>query len=342
MIQFVSLEKEEDLPPQNVITQNTDLELLDAYSKAVVGASQKVSSSVVHIKVKKAQTTRKRGRNKNNYGNGSGFIITPDGFIVTNSHVISNATEIRVALPDGREFEASLVGDDPATDLAVLRIYASDLKAIPFGDSQKLQVGQLAIALGNPFGFEYTLTAGVVSALGRSLRSQSGRLIDDVIQTDAALNPGNSGGPLVNSNGEVIGINTAVILPAQGICFAIASNTAKYVITRLMMEGKVRRSYIGIAGQSVRLVPNVLKKHQLNPKKHPSGVMVRSIEPDGPVYNSELRKGDVIIQFNEHTITGIDHLHKLLTEEQIGQKAVLKILRSNRMIEVLVIPAEVV
>ncbi len=339
MIQFVNVEKEESIPPNDISTGlNEDFHLLDAYSKAVVSASNKVSQSVVHIKVKKKGGNRRKRRG--NYGNGSGFIITPDGFIVTNSHVVSDAENIKVALPDGREFEASLVGDDPATDLAVIRIYADELKAIPFGDSQKLQAGQLAIAIGNPFGFEYTLTAGVVSALGRSLRSQSGRLIDDVIQTDAALNPGNSGGPLVNSRGEVIGINTAVILPAQGICFAIASNTAKYVITRLMMDGKVRRSYIGIAGQAVHLNPNILKQNELDSALHRTGVMVRSLEADGPVYNSELRKGDVIVGFNKERVTGIDDLHKLLKEDQIGQKATLKVLRKGRLREVVVIPAE--
>ncbi len=347
MIQFIQtgLEEEPSVPQSDEAVneeRKNDFALLDAYSKAVVTSSQKVSRSVVHIKVKKdVKNRRGRGRNRQNpYGSGSGFIITPDGFVVTNSHVVSGAKEIEAALSDGRTFKAELIGDDPATDLAVIRIAADDLHAIPFGDSQRLMVGQLAVAIGSPYGFEHTVTAGVVSALGRSLRTQSGRLIDDVIQTDAALNPGNSGGPLVNSRGEVIGVNTAVILPAQGICFAIASNTARYIITRLIMDGKVRRSYIGIAGQSTRIPDKLLRAMDMMHDKKKTGVQVISTEADGTAYNSELRAGDIIVGFEGERITGIDDLHKLLTDEMIGNKVQLQVIRRGKKEEVIVIPGE--
>ena len=314
-----------------------DHQLLDAYSQAVVAAYQKVNQSVVHIKVKKGKQSNRR--NKKNQGSGSGFILTQDGFIATNSHVVEGATEIRAALSDGTEHLAELIGNDPATDLAVIRIYVEGLIPIPFGDSKKLQVGQLAIAIGNPYGFESTVTAGVVSALGRTLRTQNGRLIDDVIQTDAALNPGNSGGPLINTFGEVIGINTAVILPAQGICFAIAANTAKYVITKLMSEGKIRRSYLGIAGQTIFIPAPILKRNELS-LRHKSGIYVRSVEPDGPAHNAFLQKGDVIIGINDMAVLGIDDLHKILTEEFIGQKVKVQLLRNKKLTMVEAIPSE--
>lgn len=313
-----------------------DTRLLDAYSQTVTQVAKKISEAVVQIRVDKPRSANRRGPRQPS-GAGSGFIISSDGYVVTNSHVVSNASKIVVVLQDGREFKAKLIGDDPATDLAVVQIDAERLSTASFGNSDELQVGQLAIAIGNPFGFQYSLTAGVVSALGRTLRSNSGRLIDDVIQTDAALNPGNSGGPLVNSFGEVIGVNTAVILPAQGLCFAVASNLAQYVVGKLILDGKVRRGYIGIAGQVVQLPKTAIGSLQLEVK---SGILVQQIEPDAPAYTSELEQGDVIIGFNGHPVHSIDDLHKLLQENTIGQKQELIVLRRGRKERVKVIPAE--
>lgn len=339
MQQFIS----HDVPTEDQPSQfpQKDAELLDAYSRTVIGVTQQVHEAVVQIKVQKPQSEQvpqRRGRRPNQpYGSGSGFIISSDGYIVTNSHVVHKATKIEVALQDGRFFIGKLIGEDPATDLAVVQINADRLITATFGDSDQLQVGQLAVAIGNPYGFQYSVTAGVVSALGRTLRSESGRLIDDVIQTDAALNPGNSGGPLVDSSGKVIGVNTAVILPAQGLCFAVASNLAKYVVGKLILEGKVRRGYIGIAGQVIRLNPRTVNHHSLAVK---SGILVQQIEPDGPSYNSELEMGDVIIGFNAAPISSIDDLHKLLDESTINQPVELKVLRRGRKERVRVIPAE--
>ncbi|RMG19854.1 MAG: PDZ domain-containing protein [Bacteroidetes bacterium] len=311
-------------------------QLLDAYSRAVVHAAEAVSPSVVNIRVK-AKASRMGRRRRPGEGGGSGFVLTPDGFIVTNSHVVSQAEEIRVSLPDGRSYSATLVGDDPSTDLAVIRIAEDKLPAVAFGNSRELRVGQLAIAIGNPYGFEYTVTAGVVSALGRSLRSQAGRLIDDVIQTDAALNPGNSGGPLVNSRGQVIGVNTAVILPAQGICFAIAANTASYIVSRLITQGRIRRAFLGIAGENVRLPGRIA---QLLNRSRKMGVLIRSVEADTPAHNQALQAGDVIISYNELTVAGIDDLHRLLDESQIGKKATLGVIRAGKLEKVEVVPGE--
>jgi S1-C subfamily serine protease len=314
-------------------------ELLDAYSRAVSGVVEKVGASVVHIHVKhngdaSSPDPRKRQPGR---GSGSGFIFTPDGFILTNSHVVHGADEIVVALADGRHVHARLVGDDPDTDLAVIRIIAPDLVAADIGDSAALKVGQVAIAIGNPYGFQSTVTAGVVSSLGRSLRAATGRLIDNLIQTDAALNPGNSGGPLVNSRGEVIGVNTAVILPAQGICFAIASNTAKWVASRLMRDGRIRRGYIGVAGQDVPLHRRIVRFFHL---ENESGVLVTGVEPGSPAATGDLREGDVIIAFGGHAITGVDDLHRQLTGDRVGEPVTLSVVRRTEKLDVTITPAE--
>src|SRR6202047_1237408 len=270
-----------------------DGQLLDAYSETVSGAVTNVASAVVNIQIKNPSLGR-RGE-----GGGSGFFIAPDGFILTNSHVVHGAQSIEVTLHDARTFSATLIGEDPDTDLAVIRIDAAQLPFLPFADSKKLRVGQIAIAIGSPYGFQQTVTAGVVSALGRSMRAQSGRLMDDIIQTDAALNPGNSGGPLVDSSGKVIGVNSAVILPAQGICFAIAIDTAKYVAGWLIKDGKIRRSYIGVGGQNVKLHRRVIRHHKLSNNQ---GVLVSGTEPDGPARQSGLAEGDIIIAFCERPL----------------------------------------
>lgn len=337
MVHFLSSNLSEDQPGKDSPTIN-DGPILDAYSQTVTQVAKTVSEAVVQIQVqkpKKANRPTRRGRSP--YGTGSGFVISSDGYIVTNSHVVSGAQKIKANLQDGRSFTATLIGDDPATDLAVIQINAEGLTIATFADSDQLQVGQLAVAIGNPYGFQYSVTAGVVSALGRTLRSESGRLIDDVIQTDAALNPGNSGGPLVNSQGQVIGVNTAVILPAQGLCFAVASSLAQYIVGRLILEGKVRRGYIGIAGQMVKLNAQLVKRHQLEVN---SGILTQQIEADGPAYNSELEKGDLIIGMNQHKINSIDDLHRLLDETSIDRSCELLVLRRNRKVRVRVIPVE--
>ncbi|MDX1932520.1 MAG: trypsin-like peptidase domain-containing protein [Capsulimonadales bacterium] len=300
-----------------------DDELFDAYSRTVVHVAETVSPSVVYIEVKGA-------------GSGSGFILAPDGYILTNSHVVHNAREIAVTLHDGRTIKAELIGEDPSTDLAVLRIDAPNLTPARLADSQMVRVGQLAIAIGNPYGFQTSVTTGVVSALGRSLRSYSGRNIDNVLQTDAALNPGNSGGPLVDSRGEVIGVNTAVILPAQGLCFAIAINTAKWVASRLIREGRVRRSQIGIQGQNVVLPRRLSQLHNLGE----TGVRVAGIEPNSPAFRSSLKEGDVIIAFDGQPVLGIDDLHRLLTEDRVGTRIPLTVLRKGEKEIVHLVPGE--
>jgi S1-C subfamily serine protease len=272
-------------------------------------------------------------------GSGSGFVITPDGFIVTNSHVVHGAAQISVQLFDGTRHVARIVGDDPDTDLAVIRTDGPNLIPIAFGDSSSLQVGQLVIAIGNPYGFQTTVTAGVVSAMGRSFRSVGGRLIDDMIQTDAALNPGNSGGPLVNSRGEVIGVNTAVILPAQGLCFAVSSNTAQFVVPRLIRDGKITRSYIGVAGKNVPLHRRVVRYFDLPVE---TGVLVTGMEPESPAKRAGLEEGDVILSFAGKPIADIDTLHRLLTEKAIGREVEMIVLRNNHQKQVLKItPASV-
>ena len=317
-----------------------DAELLDAYSRTVISVAEQVSPSVVKVDVQGAPPPAGRrrqmgpGRPDEATGSGSGFVFTPDGFVMTNSHVVNHAQKIGVSLPDGRRFPAHLVGEDPDTDIAVLRIYAPELTAVSFGDSSRLRVGQVAIAIGNPYGFDVTVTAGVVSALARSLRTKNGRLVDDVVQTDAALNPGNSGGPLVDAGGRVIGVNTAMIMPAQGLCFAIASNTASFVMGRLIRDGHIRRAYIGLAGQNVPLHRRVMRYHDLPTE---SGVFVVSLEPNGPAAAAGVREGDLIVRFGDTPIAGIDDLHKLLTEERAGQAAELTVIRDLRHKEVLTV-----
>ncbi len=305
-----------------------DDDLLDAYSKAVVRAADDVGSSVINIEV---------SRGGQRHGTGSGFIFTPDGFALTNSHVVHGADKLEVTLADGRRPDAALVGDDPDTDLAVIRVYAPQFRPVRLGESRKTRVGQLAIAIGNPYGFQCTVTAGVVSALGRSFRANTGRLIDDVIQTDAALNPGNSGGPLVNSRGEVIGVNTAVIMAAQGICFAIGIDTAKFVAAWLMKEGRIRRSYLGVGGQNVPLHRRLVRHYQLPVT---SGVLVIALAENSPAARAGLREGDVIVDLDGQPIPSIDALHKLLTADRIGAHSQLTIIRRTDKLELPVSPAE--
>ena len=309
----------------------TDTELLDAYSDAVIGVTERVSPSVVNIEVQMQQRGREQG------GSGSGFLFTPDGYILTNSHVVHDADKIFATLHDGRRHPAELVGDDPDTDIAVIRIDAPNLSPVRLGDSNRVRVGQMAVAIGNPYGFQSTVTAGVVSALGRSLRSRSGRLIDDVLQTDTALNPGNSGGPLVNSRGEVIGVNTAVILPAQGLCFAIAINTAKFVASRLMRDGVIRRGYIGVAGQNIELPRRIVRGLSLTKD---SAVRVASVEAGSPAQKADVRTGDVILTFDESPIASIDDLHRLLTETRVAVPVRLSVLRYGERLNLTLTPSE--
>jgi S1-C subfamily serine protease len=316
-------------------TQPDDSELLDAYSRTVVSAVARVAPAVVNIDVKQRVSGRRREREV--AGNGSGFVITPDGFILTNSHVVHEASTITVNLPDGREYPGQLAGDDPDTDLAVIRVDAPQLRHVRLADSENLRVGQLVIAIGNPLGFEASVTAGVISALGRSMHTQSGRLIDNIIQTDAALNPGNSGGPLVNSAGEVVGVNTAMIRPAQGICFAIASNTAKFVAGWLIKDGKIRRSYIGVAGQNVPIHRRIVRFYGL---PLDTAVLVVSIEKNSPAERAGLREGDLIIAFNGQPIGSVHELHKVLVGDQINVSANLTIIRHTEKLELSILPAE--
>ena len=303
-----------------------DASLLDAYSAAVIRAVEEVGPAVVRVE----------GRQ----GGGSGVVFTPDGFILTNSHVVgalADATAIKVTLPDGRLLPADLIGRDEDTDLAVLRIDGSRLPWARLGDSKAVRVGQVAVAIGNPYGFDHSVTSGVVSALGRSLRARSGRLMDDIIQTDASLNPGNSGGPLVTTAGEVIGVNTAMILPAQGICFAIASNTVRFVASRLMRDGRMRRSRIGVAGQQTTIPRSLARAHQMAVS---SGVLVTGIADDSPASRAGLRKGDVILGFGGTPVSGVDDLHRLLTAERIGSPAPVIVLRNRERRQLTVIPGE--
>jgi len=309
-------------------------ESMDSYSRAVMTAVDVVGPSVVKIDAG---------------GTGSGFVFTPDGLILTNSHVVAppsrpgrfgaaGSPRIGVTLPDGRDLAADLVGDDPHTDLAVLRVTAPDLLAAPFGDSSTLRPGQLVIAIGNPFGFQHTVTAGVVSALGRSLRARTVRLLENLIQTDAALNPGNSGGPLVTSRSQVVGVNTAVILGGQGIAFAVPINTARYVVSCLLRDGRVRRSHLGVAGQDTLIPRRLVRAHQLSYER---GITVTAVSEGSAAAEAELRPGDVIVEFAGEPVRGVDDLHRLLTEERIGQLVAIKILRRGEVRRVLVTPREI-
>ena len=311
-----------------------DQDLFDAYSQAVIAAVDLVGPSVVKVDAG---------------GTGSGFIFAPDGLILTNSHVVAppsrpgrfgaaSVPRIGVTLPDGRDLVADLVGDDPHTDLAVLRVSAPDLIAAPFGDSSALRPGQLVIAIGNPFGFQHTVTAGVVSALGRSLRARTVRLMENLIQTDAALNPGNSGGPLVTSRGQVVGVNTAVILGGQGIAFAVPINTARYVVSSLLRDGRVRRSHLGVAGQDTPIPRRLVRRHHLT---HDRGVTITAVSEGTAAAEAELRPGDLIVEFAGEPVRGVDDLHRLLTEERIGELLPLKILRRGEPRRVLVTPREI-
>jgi len=317
-----------------------DAELLDSYSRTITGVVGLVAEAVVHIQVQKPVEDRRGAGSAGPRlapGSGSGFIISTDGFVVTNNHVIENARDIRVSLADGRTVSGELKGADPSTDIAVVKIDVTGLKALSFADSEKLQPGQIAIAIGNPLGLQHTVTAGVVSALGRTLRANNGRLIDDIIQTDASLNPGNSGGPLVNSLGQVIGVNTATILSAQGLCFAVSANVAAFVAGKLIMEGKVKRAYLGIAGQVVNLTGRMVAANRLEKN---TGVYVYEVVADQPAYNNEIRTGDIIVACNGKAVGTVDELHKFLSAEMIGRSIELEVLRSGRKAVIHAIPGE--
>ncbi len=300
---------------------NAEGEIRDAYSRAVIGAVEAVGPAVLHIAAGK--------------GTGSGVVFTPDGYVLTNSHVAGGESRVTATFSDGRSMGARVVGDDPDTDLAVLRLEGDAPADARLGEARRLAVGQLVIAIGNPYGFQATVTAGVVSALGRSLRARSGRLIDGVIQTDAALNPGNSGGPLVNASGEVVGINTAIIAGAQGLCFAISADTAAFVASRLIREGRVRRSAIGLSGHDIVLPRRFVRFHRL---AHESGVRVEALVPDGAAQAAGLKTGDVIVAFDGVSVGSIDDLHRLLTEERAGRTVPIGFLRGTERHSVEIVP----
>jgi len=316
-----------DLDPRWIPDDSGDGALLDAYSSAVVRATEGVAPAVAHLEVEM------KGRK----GGGSGFCFTPDGLLLTNSHVVHGARAIRASFADGHSYDADLIGEDPDTDIAVIRIGAAGLTPVKLGSSRAVRVGQLAIAIGNPYGFQHTVTAGVVSALGRSLRSQTGRLIDDVLQTDAALNPGNSGGPLVNSRGEAIGVNTAIIPGAQGICFATAIDTVKWVAMQLLRDGRVRRGFLGIAGANVPLARRMARHFAL---ANTHAVRVESVEKDGPAARAGVKSGDRIVSFAGTAVNGIDDLHRALTGERIGEQSRVQLLRGTELVELRIEPAE--
>lgn len=309
-----------------------DTALMDAYSNAVVDVVDAVSPAVVHVQVKSTRGGR------SGQGSGSGVIVSPDGLIVTNNHVIDGAQSITLAQGDGQHFCARLVGRDPDTDIAVLRAETTDrLKFAKFADSKKLRPGQIAIAIGNPLGFQSTVTAGIISAVGRSLRAENGRLIDDVIQTDAALNPGNSGGPLVNSSGHVIGINTATIMGAQGLCFAVASNTAEYVLTQILTHGRVRRGVMGIVAEHVVLPQRI--RHALH-LTQTGAIGIRSVQANGPADAAGLKAGDIMIALDGVAIAGVDDVSRVLDAGRINQKVIATVLRAGEKLEYAIVPEE--
>ncbi len=314
-----------DLPP-------SDRNLLDAYSAAVTGAVERARSAVVHIEVKTAAREGEPGG-----GTGSGFFISPDGYLLTNSHVVHGATALRVFLADGRKLVADLIGEDPHTDLAVLRVSADEISHLTLADSAAIKPGQIAIAIGSPMGFQQTVTAGIISGLGRSLRAASGRLIDNIIQTDAALNPGNSGGPLVDAHGDVIGVNTAIIRPAQGICFAIAGNTARWVAGLLIKDGRIRRSIIGVSGQTVPLLRKLIWHYRLPIE---TGVLVAGIEEKSPGIAAQLETGDIIVALDGSPTPSVDTLQALLTADRIDLPFSLSVLRNFQQITLSIVPRE--
>jgi len=314
-----------------------DQRLLDSYSGTITGVIDSIQGGVVHIQVEKQETDPRTREKRTAQGSGSGFIISTDGFIVTNHHVIDGAEKIRVLLSDGQVLNGELKGSDPSTDIAVIKVYSNNLKTLSFTDSDRLKVGQIAIAVGNPLGLQYTVTSGIVSALGRTLRARNGRLIDDVLQTDAALNPGNSGGPLLNSFGHVIGVNTATIASAQGLCFAVSSNLSSYIAGKLIMEGRVRRAQLGIAGQVVNLTERMVAVGKLG--RH-TGVYVFEKIPDAAVNNGALRVGDIIVEFNGRPVGSTDDLHKYLTFETVGHRQTLTVLRGGLKESITAVPGE--
>lgn len=307
-----------------IATTRDDADLLDAYSSAVVRAIEIVGPAVVKLEVEEQ-------------GSGSGFLFTSDGLLITNSHVIHGASHARVTFADGRIARGEVVGDDPDTDLAVVRVAGNQLPCASLGDSAAVRVGQIAIAIGNPYGFDCTVTTGVISALSRSLRARSGRLMDDVLQTDAALNPGSSGGPLVTSRGEVIGVNTAMIMPAQGLSFAIASNTARFVVSRLLKDGRIRRSYLGVAGHKTEVGRQLARHHGLAIS---SAVRVESVESSSPASAAGVQPRDLIVAFDGQPVAGIDDLLRHLTEERIGRPTPVTVLRGGERLQLVVVPWE--
>jgi S1-C subfamily serine protease len=334
---FVLDHSDADANPAAPRREPPDAELLDAYSAAVVGACERVGSAVVNVEVIRRASAR-GGATRELHGNGSGFVFTHDGYILTNSHVVHDARELRVTFPEGPTLDADLLGEDPDTDLAVIRVGASALAPAALGSSRGIRPGQLAIAIGNPYGFQCTVTAGVVSALGRTLRAPSGRLIHDVIQTDAALNPGNSGGPLLDARGEVIGVNTAIIAGAQGLCFATAIDTAKWVVAQLFSHGKVRRGFIGVSGANVPLPRRFVRFHDLPVE---FGVRVMGVEPGSPAAQAGVEPGDIIVGFDGESVAGVDDLHRLLDAERIGRPTRLTILRRSEKRELPVTAGEI-
>jgi S1-C subfamily serine protease len=315
----------------------SDRQLLDAYSKTITSVVHQAAQAVAHVQVVKKIRDPRTGKISEAAASGSGFIISSDGYLVTNHHVIENALSVKTSFADGNTIPATLIGADPSTDIAILKVYDGDLKPLQFADSDQLEPGQIAIALGNPMGLQHTVTAGVVSATGRTLRANNGRLIDDIIQTDAALNPGNSGGPLVNSEGKVIGVNTAVIASAQGLCFAVSSNLAGYVAGCLIINGKVRRAHLGVSAQPVNLTPRMIGANQLKTK---TGVYVFEVLADINAFNRDIRIGDIIVEMEGRPVATVDNLHKYLNEEAIGKKTSLTVLREGRKQFITVIPGE--